>query len=407
MVLNNFIKVACLSTCLGLASGSILANANYNIDTNGGLKVYDTSNNDHWFHLSGKIQFDNTLYHMTQDNSLQRSVDLSAVEADLKGGIGQNTSYQVRFNRTADGSLQVNKAQVNYSGFNEWSRVSIGHIGMPYGLEKSNTGSSFLERSLSTSMFAPKSGFGVGVDAWTDKVGLRLAVTQPSNEKADRLGASFRFSCAPYNTDNLIFHLGLSGQHHDGNVYFLGNGEAFNANFRTSGEVNARNVQDAERTLESGKNKVTSYNVISADAAVLRGPLFLQGEYHRAAMNMASDEVEAVSAQGWNVQASYAITGESRDYNYQKGSFSNIRTERDSGSWEVSLRHSFVKLQKGDRDGGSANTLGGSVSWVANNNVTVLANYIHTPVAQPKSLNGEGENQNSAGALALRLQAAW
>ena len=406
MVLNNFIKVACLSTCLGLASGSILANSNYNIDTNGGLKVYDTSNNDHWFHLSGKIQFDQTLYHMTSNNSLQRSHDLSGVEVDLKGGVGQNTSYNLRLKRNNDGSLNVSKAQVNYSGFNEWSRVSVGHISMPYGLEGSNTGSSFLERSLATSMFAPKSGFGVGVDAWTDKVGFRFASTQPNADGQDRLGLSFRFSCAPYNTDNLIFHLGLSGQlHHSGHQ--LGDGQAFNANFRTTGEVNARNVQDNERTLESGKQKVTSYNSLTADAAVLRGPIFLQGEYHRAQMNMAGQDAQATNAQGWNVQASYAITGESRDYNYQKGSFSNIRTERDNGSWEVSLRHSFVRLQKGESDGGSASTLGGSVSWVANNNISVLANYIHTPVAQPTALNGEESNNNSAGALSLRLQAAW
>merc|ERR1711881_400953 len=206
-------------------------------------------NNDHWFHLSGKIQFDQTIYHFAQKDKttdkretvIQRSVDLSAVEADLKGGIGQNTSYNMRFKRAADGSLKVSKAQVNYSGFNEWSRVSIGHISMPYGLERSNTGSSFLENSLSTNMFAPKSGFGVGVDAWTDKVGVRVAVTQPAT-KGDRLGASFRVSCAPYNTDNLIFHLGLSGQHHDSNLYYLADEKPFDLNLNVGSEISGRNI---------------------------------------------------------------------------------------------------------------------------------------------------------------------
>ena len=296
-----------------------------------------------------------------------------------------------------NGSLNVSKAQVNYSGFNEWSRVSVGHIGMPYGLESSNTGSSFLERSLSTSFFAPQSGLGVGVDAWTDKVGLRVAVTQPSNTAQDRLSASFRFACAPYNTDNLIFHLGLSGQHHDGGLYLLGDGQAFKAQLKSSGEVNARNVNPHEDlTLGTGKQSVNSYNVLAVDAAVLRGPLFVQGEYHRAQMDMSTDEVAALSAQGWTAQASYAITGESRDYNYQKGSFSNIRTERDSGSWEVSLRGSLVSFEQGKKEANSKEltTVGGSVSWVANNNVTVLANYVHTPVnmnqtAQEKGIDGK------------------
>jgi len=399
MVLNNFIKVACLSTCLGLASGSILANSNYNIDTNGGLKVYDTSNNDHWFHLSGKVQFDQSVYHSFNNNKNQRisqNNDLGGVEVDLKGGIGQNTSYQVRLNRKADGSLNINKAQLNYSGFNEWSRVSVGHIGMPYGLD---TGSSFLERSLATSMFAPSSGFGMGLDAWTDKVGLRVALTQPKSTKDDsgeRLNASFRLSCAPYNTDNLIFHMGLSGQHVTSDH---GLGNAFNNNLSANSEFNARARDNVE--AETGDQKVSSYNVVSADAAVLRGPLFVQGEYHKAAHTLVG-EGEAVNAMGWNVQASYAITGESRDYNYQKGSFSNIRTERDSGSWEVALRHSFVRCHQGKDMKSEASTLGGSVSWVANNNITVLANYIHTPL-----ISGGNDNVNTEGSLSLRVQAAW
>ena len=64
MVLNNFVKAACLSACLGLASGSVLAN---NVETNGGLHVYDANDNAHWFNLTGKMQLDQTFYHNTVD----------------------------------------------------------------------------------------------------------------------------------------------------------------------------------------------------------------------------------------------------------------------------------------------------------------------------------------------------
>lgn len=398
MVLNNFIKVACLSTCLGLASGSILANSNYNIDTNGGLKVYDTNNNDHWFHLSGKVQFDQNVYHNFQNNDNNPSLNhnLGGVSVDLKGGIGQNTSYQVGLKRNNSGALNVNKAQLNYSGFNEWSRVSVGHIGMPYGLESANKGSSFLERSLATSMFAPSSGFGMGLDAWTDKVGLRVAVTQPSNN-TDALNTSFRLSCAPYNTDEIIFHMGLSGQFVRSAA--IQKDATFTSNLSTNSEFSTRAQRVAgANAATTGDQTGSSYSVVSADAAVLRGPLFVQGEYHRSAHNGVTD---AVNAEGWNVQASYAITGESRDYNYQNGSFSNISTERDSGSWEVALRHSAVRCNSQTEEKNSASTLGGSVSWVANNNITVLANYIHTPVLNAK------DNLPNEGSLTLRVQAAW
>jgi hypothetical protein len=84
MVLNKFIKAACLSACLGLASGSILASGNYNLETNGGLKVYDENNNDHWFRLSGKVKFDQTFYFNTEsDSKFKSNANLRSVEASL------------------------------------------------------------------------------------------------------------------------------------------------------------------------------------------------------------------------------------------------------------------------------------------------------------------------------------
>jgi hypothetical protein len=145
MVLNNFIKAACLSTCLGLASGSILANANYNIDTNGGLKVYDKTHNDHWFQLNGKIKFDQTFFHGDISGPIQSSANLRSVNANLSGGIGTDTSYAL--NLSSKGSaLHVDKANISYSGLNNWSKVSIGQVSSHYGLEGSSKFNSFFRK---------------------------------------------------------------------------------------------------------------------------------------------------------------------------------------------------------------------------------------------------------------------
>merc|ERR1711937_304248 len=78
------------------------------------------------------------------------------------------------------------------------------------------------------------------------------------------------------------------------------------------------------------------------------------------------------------------------DYNKVTGSFSNIRTERDGGSWQVSARHSGV--HQGENP---LRTVGAGVAWTVNNNLTVLANYENAL------------SSNNAGALSLRLNAAW
>jgi len=407
MVLNNFIKAACLSTCLGLASGSILANTNYNIDTNGGLRVYDKTHNDHWFQLSGKIKFDQTFFHGELSDPIQNSASIRGVNANLSGGIGADTSYALKL--AAKGSaLHVDEANITYSGLNDWSKFTVGQVSAHYGLE-SATNSSFLEKSIATSVFAPSSsGLGVSVDAWTSKVGLRLSLSQSTKGRSvsasDPLSGSVRLAFAPLNSDNLVFHLGVSGRYHTA-AGDQGNSKAGDDNIRLSSvlEVKGRNTGNK---LDTGRVNASSFNVFGLDAALQRGPLLIQAEYHRAHFN--KNKTKDISVHGWNIQGSYVLTGESHHYNYKNGGFSGISPDRQSGAWEVSLRHSFVNLHKADNiDGGSAHTIGGSIAWTANDNLRVLANYIHSPHTPPTPLNGESEGKQTSGAFALRVQAAW
>jgi len=399
MVLNNFIKAACLSTCLGLASGSVLANANYNVESNGGLRVYDTASNDHWFKLNGNIKFDQSLFHAQDSGAITSSTNLRGVQATLSGGLGSNTSYKLKIS-SGDNGLSVDNAVIHYSGFNSWSKISVGQVTSPYGLENSSD-SSFLERSIATNVFSPNSGLGVNLQAWTDKVGVAMSVMQPGETitSTDQLSVSTRLAFAPINTDNLVFHLGFSGRYEAANIAVPGEMNQNSCRFSTNLEVRGRH----QNSLDTGRVHSTSFSIYAIDTALQRGPVLLQAEYHRANINRA--KTKDANLYGWNVQASYAITGEKRNYNYKDGGFKNAQSV--VGGWEVSLRHSFVNLSQDDIDGGNAHTFGGSVSWTANENLRLLANYIHSPVTPAIPLNGEGNGKSNLGALAVRVQASW
>jgi phosphate-selective porin len=364
MVLNNFVKAACLSTCLGLASGSILANTN-NVETNGGLHVYDSNDNDHWFNLNGKMRLDQTLSH-NGNSDFQSSLSLRSLEATMKGGVGENLSYSFRLKNGKN--VSMDKAQVTYSGFNSWSKVSVGQVSMPYGL-----GSTLAEDSLATQVFAPeanKDALGVSVTAWNDKVGLMCSVHQPSAAPLTSVAGfdtAARVSFAPLMRDNLILHVGA-------NAYMQQNSNGFNSSLTNGGDNNVDLQMNGQK------------RGFGLDAAVLRGPLFMQAEFHQ--VSVGDDNA---SAMGYNVEASYAVTGETRDYNKVKGAFTQLNSENDGGSWQVSARHSGVHYQEDQH-----RTVGASVSWMANNNLTVLANYENVISAD-----------NNPGALTLRLQAAW
>jgi phosphate-selective porin len=364
MALNNFIKAACLSTCLGLASGSILANT-YNVETNGGLHVYDSSDSDHWFNLNGKMQLDQRVNH--QGKNFSHSLDLRAVQANVKGGVGQNLSYSFRLKRGQGNSVSMDKSQITYSGFNSWSKVSVGQVSMPYGL-----GTSFTEDSLATDMFSPNAGkdaLGVALTAWNDKIGFMCSVHQPSNSltSISSFDTAARVSFAPLMRDNLILHVGA-------NAYMQ----------QQSGNFDSALTNNSEALVSLNMNAEDKKRGFGLDAAVLRGPVFLQAELHQVSVGQDN------TALGYNVEASYAVTGESRDYNKVTGSFSNVGTEADGGSWQVSARHSAVH-----HDSQKHRTVGASVAWTVNNNLTVLANYENAISA------------NNQGALSLRLQAAW
>jgi phosphate-selective porin OprO/OprP len=364
MVLNNFIKAACLSTCIGLASGSVLANT---VETNGGLNVYDSNDSNHWFKLSGKMQLDHNLLHegLTMP---QGALDLRAVQAKVQGGVGQDLSYSFRLKRNGN-SVSLDQSQIAYSGFNSWSKVTVGEVGLPYGL---NT--NFTERSLAGEMFTPKPGsnaMGMALTAWNDQVGVSVSVLQPSNglTSLSSLQSSVRMCAAPLMRDNLVLHLGA-------NAYVQnGQGKA------TSYNLTNNDMRPAVFELDGSQKR----RGFSLDTAVLRGPMFLQADFHQVSLGKNSQ------ALGYSVEASYAVTGETRDYNKITGQFSSLRTENDGGSWQVSARHSGARKS----NAALVSTAGASVAWTVNNNLTVLADYENALTA------------NNQGALSLRLQAAW
>jgi len=374
MVLNNFIKAACLSTCLGLASGSILANT-YNVESNGGLNVYDANDSDHWFSLKGKMQVDQSFFHA--GTNVEGSAHLRAVQAEVKGGIGQNLSYSFRLKRDGN-AVSMDKSQVSYSGFNSWSKVSVGQVSMPYGLN-----SSFTEDSVATSVFSPNAGkdsLGIAVTAWNDRVGLSCSIHQPDANKQvngiNSFNTAARISFAPLMRDNLIVHVGL-------NAYYLQD-RKMQATYNL-----AKNSQATAITVVKSEDNAARRG-FGLDTAVLRGPLFMQAELHTVSYLVSKSH----QSMGYNVEASYALTGESRNYDRIAGSFSNIKTDRDSGSWQVSARHSFVR-NIAEKTTVDTKTLGASVAWTVNNNLTLFANY-------ENALQDSNE-----GALSLRLQAAW
>jgi len=119
-----------------------------------------------------------------------------------------------------------------------------------------------------------------------------------------------------------------------------------------------------------------SSTLLGFEAGVSSGALFASGEI--ASFTVDTDSGEETLTGGY-VQASYALTGESRSYYGGKGVFKPIKparpvTEGGPGAWEVAARLDYLNLD-GFQPGDSTSFTAG-VNWTPVEGVRVMANYV-------------------------------
>src|SRR5690606_22538679 len=116
------------------------------------------------------------------------------------------------------------------------------------------------------------------------------------------------------------------------------------------------------------------------ELAATLGPVALQAEYIRSNVNRG--RADDLSFDGWYAQASWALTGEIRAYDVDKGGFKGLSPTHPigtggSGGWELSARYSDMDLNDATIIGGHERNATLGLSWYANNFVRVSGNWVH------------------------------
>ncbi len=112
-----------------------------------------------------------------------------------------------------------------------------------------------------------------------------------------------------------------------------------------------------------------------------------------------------LSFDGYNMQLSYILTGETRPLKKSNGTVGQIKPKSKCGAWEVSARYSFISLNDGDIHGGMAHNVTGSLSWYANNNIKVIGEYVYS--LQRRLFTSSNPNyfdKRAVGGIGARLQ---
>jgi len=404
---------------VALTTSSVAMAERTAVSTDGGLKVYE---GDFWFKLDGRMQFDQTFFDSDNNNALNQNYPsgshIRRAELTTKGGFYSDWSYKLQLDfadqayRSQTGGSHIKEAFIAYVGMRD-STFALGQISAPLGLEgwTSADAGTFLEPSLMTYAFAPNYGLGLYADYVGHNFTVAGALYHPADQAnsgsgttplssgavgtgSDRVGAAARVTFAPVHTENQVWHLGVSGLYQDQEQ-----NSTNTVAFRSVPEALAR---DYVYSVNTGNiANVDDYTIWGVEAAYLVGPFSAQAEYQAVSLDRLN--TSNTDFNGFYGQVSYVLTGESRIYDFDSGTFENVKPRMPCGAWEVAARYSYVGLNDNNIYGGSEHNVAVGVNWYANNNLKVQGNYVHADLPS-NNLNGPSHDVD---ALAFRAQVVW
>ena len=260
--------------------------------------------------------------------------------------------------------------------------ATAGHFKEPFGLEQltSSAHTTFLERALPDA-FTPGRSLGVMLhntfldERATWSLGLFRSLADkdcfPSGRGGEACALTGRGTWLAWENEggNALLHLGAAYSYR-----------------RLHGQARYRQRPEThflEHLTDTGRFRADNTHLFGAEAAWVRGPLSLQGEYMAACADRPSNGNAFLH--GFYIQASYLLTGEHRPYNRANGIFKDPKPSepfptKGLGAWELAARYSFLDLD-GPGLADSARqvqdfTIG--LNWYLNPNLRVGWNYVRS-----------------------------
>lgn len=162
-----------------------------------------------------------------------------------------------------------------------------------------------------------------------------------------------------------LLHLGIAGRYSNaaGGIRYKAKTEIFSGPV----SVDTDPIDDAASTFH-----------YQLEFAWRKGPFILMSEYIQS--NVSSTISNNPSFKGYNVVASYVLSGEMREYNKRSGLVKRVKVANEVksggwGTWEVYSRWSSIDLTDQNVYGGIMNTLSLGLNWWPLSSIQANVNY--------------------------------
>jgi len=145
--------------------------------------------------------------------------------------------------------------------------------------------------------------------------------------------------------------------------------------FQTTPELN-----NSPTFVDTGEFDAASAITYNLETSWRKGPIWVSGEYVQTRVD-APASLDPVFT-GYNVGASWALTGEMRAYNRKSGALDRLQVatpvyQGGKGAWEIAVRWSNLDLTDGLIEGGEMKILSLGLNWWAAPLINASINYRH------------------------------
>ena len=351
----------------------------------GKLKI-TSANGENTFQLGGRVMADTT-FGLGDSNlgSEGGSVVTEFRRARLfVGGTFQKYwkykfQYDFAGQGAAAGTAGIRDAYIAYTGFKPVT-ITLGHQKTPLSLEELTSSKyiTFIERSQLVNGIVADTGGGrkyaLSAKGHFNDMFTAAAAIHAGTANEDTADTTFgftgRLTFSPIHEKTKMVHLGIG----------FDRSKQQGGGFNIDGEPEIHPGRDI---LENEAFDHSTATTFVAEAAGIYGPFALQGEYASSTLK-DSPTLSNIDADAWYIYGSYYLTGESRNYKWKKGSYSQTKVKKPLhhggiGAWEVALRYTSGDFENATAPivSSEADILTLGLNWYPSNNIRFSANYVN------------------------------
>jgi len=402
LIINRFKmkKHYFIACCLCLLAGSLFAqdSNNLKLSVNKGSLQVATDDGQFKFGMGGRVYMDAAAY-FDDETDLSSGSEIRDIRLLMKATLWKKWDAKINIG-FADGAVSLKDVWLMHK-INKNSFVRAGHFLEPFGIEQTESSKTtkFMHASSTVEAFRPGRNLGISYANWGKKrfweIGLFGSDTNNKTEGDEGYGLTSRLAFAPINSDDGIFHIGVSGTYRTADAAGFDEHDDPNPEFIRYRSRAATHIE-RRRFIDAKVNHAESQVKIGLEMIAANGPISFQGEYIEASVSRKSD-YEDYDSQGWYAQLGWLLKG--GDYKYKMKSARLAKP--DPGSVEFLARYNVTDLNHTDSNimGGKQKDITFGCTWFVNHNILMKFNFTNVDLDE-YSLNGD-ENFNM---IQTRLQ---